>query len=449
MDAFERSSDREGYPLADAPQRERLIPPNGDGNGGENGNGGYSSNPNLRVAGIEATQGTQFFNFNGQGTGTGGDNSLTLVPRKMTVFRVYADVSAQAPDFPVPSSLSGALRVYRFHWPQAPHYELVDTLAPLVSPIAAKPASALQRANALDTLNFRLNGFLSQPGNTGQLAVSATVFDAAHPNDPVFFSDSVLRYFSFLPPGVDARLPIQPVRILYTGPGAPPMPEAPSDNEVTATLSSSFVTATYPVEGINYAGPMLIMDFNGDLTAAPSAASQCSPGWDDLLQRLRKMRSASYTSDIYVGLLDTNTFFDATTGAIIPGTPLTVTPGGGVVAGCGGRGVAAGYVFDPNPGNFVGQAAQVTMAHEIGHAMGRLHAPCPGSTAGGIDPSYPAYVTGPAGTIGEVGFDCATGTTRPPGVMSATFDFMASCSPTWVSPYTYRALYWNQHIITA
>jgi hypothetical protein len=450
MDAYDSSSERHAQPPSDIPQRARRIDDDGDGNGGENGNGGPIPNPNLRIVGIEATQGIQFFNFNGQGTGTAGDNSLTLVPRKRTVFRVYVDASAQSPGFPVPSSISGFLSVFRVNWPQAPHFEMVGTapLTPLVSPIPAKPASAIQRASALDTLNFRLEAALSQPGNTAQIAVSATVFDAAHPNDPAYFSEALTRYFSFLPSGVRTTLPIYAVRILYTGPGAPQGATAPSENEVTATLSSSFVVATYPISGIDYIpGGMIIREFNGDLTATASSGS-CGAGWNDLLRMLRDMRSASNTSDIYVGFLARNQFIDSF-GVPQAGTPTTPAPGGGVIAGCGtiGGGVAAGYVFDPNPANTIGQAAQVTMAQEIGHAMGRLHAPCPGSTAGGIDPSFPAFVTGPAGSIGEVGFNTSTGTTLPPGPMSATFDFMSACSPTWVSPFTYRALFLFENVI--
>jgi hypothetical protein len=436
MDAFDSFSKRHAQPPGDIPQRAQPIDGDGDGNGGENGNGGPIPNPNLRIVGIEATQGTQFFNFNGQGTGTAGDNSLTLVPRKRTVFRVYVDASVRSPAFPVASSISGMLRVFQVNWPQAPHFQMIGTapLTPLVAPIPAKPASAIQRANALDTLNFRLEPALSQPGNTAQIAVSANVFDAAHPNDPAYVSETQFQYFSFLPSGVRTMLPIYAVRILYTGTGAPANATAPSENEVTATLSNSFVQATFPISGIDYVpGGMIIREFNGDLMT-PASSGTCGAGWNDLLRMLSDMRSASGTSDIYVGFLATGT----------PTTPAV----GGVIGGCGtiGGGVAAGYVFDPNPANPIGQRARVTIAQEIGHAMGRLHAPCPGSTATGIDPSYPGFVTGPAGTIGEVGFNTSTGTTLPPGPMSATFDFMSACSPTWVSPYTYSALYWFENV---
>ena len=134
---------------------------------------------------------------------------------------------------------------------------------------------------------------------------------------------------------------------------------------------------------------------------------------------LRDIRSASSSGDIVVGLL-----------------PSGAPTAGGVV-GCGSLGVAAAFVGDG-----------VTLAQEIGHAMGRLHAPC-AVTAPAIDPGYPAYSTGPQGSIGEVGIDCATLTSFAPGGGTPTFDFMGYCPGKWVSPYTYQALFWYQHIFAS
>ena len=78
------------------------------------------------------------------------------------------------------------------------------------------------------------------------------------------------------------------------------------------------------------------------------------------------------------------------------------------------------------------------MAHELGHACGRPHAPC--GTPG--DPTYPAYEPyDPAGTptasIGEYGLDISTGFIFSP----ATFkDFMSYCGPRWVSLHNYGRL---------
>src|SRR5262249_46032540 len=46
---------------------------------------------NLSIAGIERTQATQYFLFNGQGSGFAPDNSVPLVANKILILRVYVD----------------------------------------------------------------------------------------------------------------------------------------------------------------------------------------------------------------------------------------------------------------------------------------------------------------------------------------------------------------------
>ena len=90
-------------------------------------------------------------------------------------------------------------------------------------------------------------------------------------------------------------------------------------------------------------------------------------------------------------------------------------------------------------------AERSMLPHEIGHNLGRLHAPFCSAT--GIDASYPS----PTGDINGTGFDgttlvggfclrasgCPTVYTGPP-----TKDLMDSCiAPPWISAYTYKALF--------
>lgn len=72
-----------------------------------------------------------------------------------------------------------------------------------------------------------------------------------------------------------------------------------------------------------------------------------------------------------------------------------------------------------------------TMAHELGHAHGREHAPCGGPD--GVDPNFPHA----GGKIGTWGLDPATGATFDPSI---TTDIMGYCDFSWVSDYTYKAL---------
>lgn len=73
-----------------------------------------------------------------------------------------------------------------------------------------------------------------------------------------------------------------------------------------------------------------------------------------------------------------------------------------------------------------------TMAHEIGHAHGRLHAPCGG--AQGTDGNFPHA----RGGIGVWGWDTTTKQLVDP---STSKDIMGYCQPNWISDYTYRALF--------
>jgi predicted small lipoprotein YifL len=78
------------------------------------------------------------------------------------------------------------------------------------------------------------------------------------------------------------------------------------------------------------------------------------------------------------------------------------------------------------------QGRSVIMAHELGHTLGRRHAPCGG--AGGVDPAYP-YA---GGRIGVAGWDVATDRFISPA--GEARDLMGYCSPVWISDYTFGAI---------
>lgn len=175
---------------------------------------------------------------------------------------------------------------------------------------------------------------------------------------------------------------------------------APSGSDLVNTLV--WVGKTYPISGFNY-NACDVITFNGDLTVAGGGG--CGSGWNQLFNTLANMRSASHSTDVYVGLLPTG------------------VPTSGVI-GCGGGGVAISYLGSGS-----------VLAQEIGHAFGRAHAPC--GNPGGPDPSYPTYGSYPSGSIGEFGFDTSSSQVFNP---SSTYDFMSYCGPVWVSPHTYVGL---------
>jgi len=183
------------------------------------------------------------------------------------------------------------------------------------------------------------------------------------------------------------------------------------------TLSNSFVSRTYPISGINYTGS-IIAEFGGDLRRDGSGS--CGAGWEALLDMLRTLRPApsdGVNRDVVLGLLP-----GGVAAQQIPRNKFT---------GCGGYdGVAvtfAGYDYDR------------AVAHELGHAYGRMHAPCANPDTNNVDPMYPTYGgTFPAGSIGEWGFGTTFSTLINPATI---FDFMSYCHDQWISPYTYVGLF--------
>ena len=69
-----------------------------------------------------------------------------------------------------------------------------------------------------------------------------------------------------------------------------------------------------------------------------------------------------------------------------------------------------------------------TIAHELGHNLSLLHAPCGG--AGAPDPSFPT----PNATIGVWGYDFRAGGRL---ISAATKDLMSYCRPQWISDFSF------------
>ncbi len=143
-------------------------------------------------------------------------------------------------------------------------------------------------------------------------------------------------------------------------------------------------------------------------TTAPALQGDNANGaWGTILSEVLALKAADASTRYYYGVVKTS-----------------YSSG---VAGIGyvGGGARTALGWDRLP------SGSGVMAHELGHNMGRLHAPCGG--AGGPDPGYPHA----GGVIGVWGLDLATFTLKHP---TTQFDLMGYCSPDWVSDYNWSAM---------
>jgi hypothetical protein len=312
--------------------------------------------PNIVIGGIEQTQATQFFRSRldpcPDRPGTAGrcpDNAIPLVAGKATVLRAYAGTSSN-PTKPI-SQLTGVLEtrpVGSGSW-QVP-------LTPFNAPIDPLRANLISRAETDHTLNFRIPAARCH----GSLQIRVTAFDADHPGEAGFTSETALRTLTF---AETEPLKIRLVRIRYQNEERDFDLDPPSTADFWTT--AEYVMRTFPIAEIRLLGDSAEL-YDGDFTSFFASGGEGAQGTTgaifDILQRLRDQEAPD--DDVHYV-------------ALIPSAPNQT--------GAAGWAVSRRQIVEVFDGP--------TMAQEFAHSRGFPgHAPCGG--APNPDPNYPDYSPG-------------------------------------------------------
>lgn len=328
----------------------------------------------LFISGLEVTQGMQT-----------EQNTIGLVAGRTTVLRAYARTTGSTAVEGVSLSIA------------ASRNGVALAGSPLiVGPLPVSPSPS--RGVFVSTFNATLPAAWS----SGRVMLTVVVDSAqvvAEANETNNALDLTLDFIPIQP--LDVM--IVPVRYTHT-PNGQTYP-APISDTISGVIGRLF-----PVPAVNIAWHAPI-DFVGDLSG--------SSAWGTLLDRVTALRQSEVGSSsprVYYGLV-----------------PIQNGTGRWFTSGIAGIGWLGGYRASVGL-DLSGTSAGLIAAHEIGHNLGRRHAPC--GNPSGVDPNYPY----PDGSIGQFGLDVVTLRVWSPVAPDNAKDLMSYCGPAWISDYTYAAL---------
>jgi hypothetical protein len=273
-------------------------------------------------------------------------------------------------------------------------------LSKTISAVSTEP-------DVINTLDFKIEGSLIQSDTMLSLEVLEPFGCRSQPQRGRLPRDGSVALLARDTGAL--RVVLVPVR--YDADGSGRLPDTSA--EQLERLRNS-LAALYPVSSVEISVRAAVptdMDLSG---------GSSSSAWTQLLDSLRALRAADGASDdvyYYGWVAPSGTFSGYCRSTCIAGLAFQAaanTPALRV-------GVGVGYA---------GEQMSMTMAHEVAHGHGRLHAPC-GATAG-LDSGYPH----PDGVTETSGFDARTGQL----VAETRKDMMSYCTPQWISGYTYQAL---------
>jgi hypothetical protein len=152
---------------------------------------------------------------------------------------------------------------------------------------------------------------------------------------------------------------------------------------------------------------------------APYTSTAGYEAWGSYLSELKALQNQDQSDNFYVGFIPKLKSGGTVGNSCLPLSCLPV------------RTRYARLVAVRAPKTITDNSWQGTLAHEMGHALNRLHSPC--GTAS-YDSKYP-FASGKIGLESSPwGYDRRNGRLIEP---SATYDIMSYCGPAWVSSWSY------------
>lgn len=281
--------------------------------------------------------------------------------------------------------------------------------------VSATPQAASVDATLASTINFDVPA--SAIGTDTVFSVALREPNTTRPlygttaNPGRYPQDGTLTSLGARSSGAQLKVVLVPIQ--YGADGSNRLPDT-SPAQLKTYTDTMF--ALYPTPGVS-------------VTVRPQAVpidftvSANGTGWNQLLTTVLSVRGQDapaadvYYYGIFAGAASFSAFCGG--GCVAGLSPIVTSPGDAQSRASIGIG-------------FTGTQMAMTMAHELGHAHGRAHAPCGG--VAGPDPGYP-YA---GGAIGVWGYSLLTKQLVDPATAK---DLMGYCNPGWFSDYTYGQVF--------
>jgi hypothetical protein len=258
------------------------------------------------------------------------------------------------------------------------------------------------------TFNFELSGDDITTDTEYAVTLLERVGDApAAAPGAARFPETGLTALGALGAGSAFRVVVVPIRYDADGSG-----RAPQLNAAAVEALRKHVFRVFPTHAVEVSVRAPI-DFGQAVLADGS-------GWSELLDKCLAQRNADG--------VDPRTYYYC---MFNPAPDFRTYCRSGCVAGLGPVPGSRDTFSRAAIGLGIGDVAG-TMAHELGHTLGRPHAPCGG--VAGPDPSFPYG----GGRIGSWGYDLTRGELLSP---DSHTDLMGYCDGAWISDYNYDLIF--------